>query len=158
MPINPPEISPYAKVGGLVWFARLLNKARLHAAGKLGPEFTPWVGKGFDGRCLRFLSVEYSALLARLSDGGTDEEILEWCYQQGRRPSEEEILIFNEFMTKRGIRDTDKPGQVEDYKAGYGFAGRADLQTYFDVIEADEGRSGLNQSPDRPRPSGVDQV
>ena len=158
MPVDQPEVSPYAKAGGLVWFPRLLNKARLHAAGKLGSDFTPWVGKGFDGRCLRFLRVQYPALLTRLKDGGTDEEILEWCYQQGRRPSEEEILMFNEFMTKRGIRDTDKPGQVESYKASYGFAGRSDLQSYFDVIEEDEGRKGPNQSPDRTPPSGVGQL
>jgi hypothetical protein len=140
MPINHPEISPYAKLGGLVWFPRMLNKARLHAAGKLGPDYTPWVGRGFDGRCLRFLRIEYPALLARVAEGGTDNAVLEWCFEHGRRPTDEEILLFNEFMTKRGFRDTDKPGQVEDYKATYGFSGRADLVTYFDVIEADEGR------------------
>src|SRR5262245_9683295 len=107
MAVDPPNLSPYAKVGGLVWFPRMLDKARLLAAGKLGPDFVPWVGKGFDGRCLRFLRIEYAALLARLREPGTDEEILEWCFRHGRRPSEEEILVFNEFMVKRGLRDTD---------------------------------------------------
>jgi hypothetical protein len=46
----------------------------------------------------------------------------------------------NEFMVKRGIRDTDNPGQVEGYKTKNGFGGRTDIETYFDVIEADEGR------------------
>ena len=138
----PPSVSPCVKTKGLVWFARMLQKARLHAAGQLGPDYTPWVGKGFDGRCLRFLKIEYAALLARLPVGGTDEEILEWCFTQGRRPTDEEILIFNEFMVKRGLRDTDNPGQVEGYKTKNGFGGRADIQTYFDVIEADEGRLG----------------
>lgn len=135
-----PSVSPYVKTKGLVWFARMLQKARLHAAGQLGPDYTPWVGKGFDGRCLRFLKIEYPALLARLPEGGTDEEMLEWCFAHGRRPTDEEILIFNEFMVKRGIRDTDNPGQVEGWKTKNGFGGRADIETYFDVIEADEGR------------------
>jgi hypothetical protein len=135
-----PSISPYVKTGGLVWFARMLQKAHLHAANQLGADYTPWVGKGFDGRCLRFLNIEYNALLERIKVGGSAEDILEWCYVTGRRPTDEEILMFNEFMTKRGLRDTDKPGQIEGYKASYGFAGRDDLQTYFDVIEADENR------------------
>lgn len=138
----PPSVSPYVKTKNLVWFARMLQKARLHAAGQLGADYTPWIGKGFDGRCVRFLHVEYAALLARIAQPGTDEEILEWCFAQGRRPTDEEILIFNEFMVKRGIRDTDNPGQVEGYKTKNGFGGRADIQTYFDVIEADEGRLG----------------
>jgi gluconokinase len=136
----PPSVSPYVKTKGLVWFARMLQKARLHAVGQLGPDYTPWVGKGFDGRCLRFLKIEYAALLTRIAAGGTDEEILEWCFTAGRRPTDEEILIFNEFLVKRGIRDTDNPGQVEGYKTKNGFGSRADIQTYFDVIEADEGR------------------
>lgn len=41
----------------------MLQKARLHAAGQLGPDYLPWVGKGFDGRCLRLLKIEYAALL-----------------------------------------------------------------------------------------------
>lgn len=141
-PPPPPSVSPYVKTRNLVWFARMLQKARLHTVGQLGPDYTPWVGKGFDGRCLRFLKVEYPALLARMSQAGSDEEILEWCFSNGRRPTDEEILIFNEFMVKRGIRDTDNPGQVEAYKTKNGFGGRADLLTYFDVIEADEGRLG----------------
>lgn len=140
--LPPPSVSPYVKTKNLVWFARMLQKARLHAAGQLGPDYLPWVGKGFDGRCLRLLRIEYADLLARLPQGGTDEEILEWCFARGRQPTDEEIFMFNEYMVKRGIRDTDNPGQIEDYKAKYGFGGRAELQTYFDVIEADEGRFG----------------
>ncbi|MDB6127207.1 MAG: hypothetical protein JWM35_1103, partial [Verrucomicrobia bacterium] len=136
----PPSVSPYAKTKGLVWFARMLQKARLHAAGQLGPDYTPWVGKGFDGRCLRLLGIDYATLLPRVRQAGADEEILEWCFAQGRRPTEEEILIFNEFMTKRGIRDTDNPSQVEGYKEKNGVGGRTDIETYFDVIEFDEGR------------------
>jgi gluconokinase len=146
-----PTVSPYKKTKGLVWFARMLHKARLHAADRLGPDYTPWLGKGFDGRCLRYLKIEYPALIARAFEGGTDEEMLEWCFTHGRRSTDEEILIFNEFMVKRGIRDTDNPGQIEAYKANNGFGGREDIQTYFDVIEADEGRlsSSSHAVPDR---------
>ena len=148
MPTLPPAptVSPYTKTKGLVWFARMLHKARLHAAGQLGPDYLPWVGKGFDGRCLRLLKIEYPALLARVALPGTDEEILEWAFINGRQPTDEEILIFNEYMVKRGIRDTDNPGQVEGYKEKNGFGGRTDIETYFDVIESDEGRPLLSRA------------
>ncbi len=49
--------SPRKSTRGMVWFPRMLDKIRLHAQGKLPDEYHPWLGKGFDGRCLRFLRV-----------------------------------------------------------------------------------------------------
>src|ERR1700739_3649451 len=95
--------SSYEKVGGIVFFGRMLDKIRLHAQGKLPADYNR--GFGFDGRCVRFLRVDYDALAKRTLDGGTDEEILEWCFQNGRRPNEEEIFIWNTFLIKRGWRD-----------------------------------------------------
>ena len=91
------------KVGGIVYFARMLDKIRLHAAGKLPPDYHQNLSKGFDGRCSRFLRVDYAALRERVLQGGTDQEILEWSFEKGRRPTEEEILVWNSFMRKRGL-------------------------------------------------------
>ena len=69
--------SPYVKVGRLVYFGRMLDKIRLHAAGKLPvADYAANLGKGFDGRCCNFLRVNYDELKARTLAGGTDEEIL----------------------------------------------------------------------------------
>src|SRR5262249_8199865 len=100
--------SSYEKIGGIVFFGRMLDKLRLDAAGKLGNGY--YLGDDqdptwFDGRCCRFLGVSYVDLRERALVGGTDEEILEWCFQRGRKPGEEEILIWNAFMSKRGWRD-----------------------------------------------------
>ena len=88
--------SAYEKVGGIVFFGRMLDKIRLHASGKLGPGY--FLGDDtdptwFDGRCTRFLGVRYQAIVERVAAGGTDEEILAWCFTHGRKPGEEEILI-----------------------------------------------------------------
>src|SRR5580700_5429109 len=91
------------QVGGLVFFGRTLDKIRLHAQGKLPADYNR--GHGFDGRCVRLLHIDYEALVKRTLQGGTDEEILEWGFQNGRRPDEEEIFIWNAFMAKRGWRD-----------------------------------------------------
>lgn len=135
--------SAYDKVGGLVYFARMLDKIRLHAGGDLPAAYHKNLGIGFDGRCVRFLRVEYGALCAPVLTGGADEEILAWCFGQGRRPSDEEILIWNACMIKRGWRDeADGATQaLEAYKAASGLAHRIDLLTFFDYYEVDEGRA-----------------
>jgi len=85
--------------------------------------------------------VEYSALRDRTLAGGTDEEILEWCLQQGRHPNEEQISVFSGFLRKRGWRDDDTTTKtLEDFKAGSGLANRSDIVTFFDFYEVDEGR------------------
>jgi hypothetical protein len=134
--------SAYDKVGGLVYFARMLSKIRLQAAGELPADYHTNLGKGFDGRCCRFLKVDYAALRTRVLQGGTDDEVLDWCFAQGRRPNEEEILIWNSFLRKRGWRDEDDGSteELERYKAQSGLSDRKDLETFFDYYEVDEGR------------------
>jgi Domain of unknown function (DUF5069) len=127
--------SSYEKVGGIVFFGRVLDKIRLYAQGKLPADYNH--GTGMDGRCVRFLRVEYSKLVERTLQGGTDEEILEWCFQKGRRPNDEEILVWNAFMSKRGWRDEASEALAEE-KRERGFVHRDDIQTFFDFHKADE--------------------
>ncbi len=129
--------SSYEKVGGIVYVGRMFDKIRLHARGALPPDYRENLGVAFDGRCLRFLGVEYPALVARVLQGGADEEILEWCFRNGRRPDEEEIQTWNGFMTRRGWRD-EASESLEKAKQARGFGDRADIQTYFDFHRADE--------------------
>ena len=117
------------QVGGLVFFGRMLDKIRLHARGKLPADYKH--GTGTDVRVCRFLRVEYAAVAECALTSATDEEILEWCFGHGRRPDAEEILMFNAFLTKRGWRDSQS-AELEQMKRDRGFAGRADIQTFFD--------------------------
>ena len=80
---NPPMRSPRFKLAGLFHFARLLDKIRLHHAGQLPGEYHPNFGfaHGLDGHLCGFLGVEFIALSERVRQGGTDEEIAEWCFQ-----------------------------------------------------------------------------
>src|SRR2546427_175931 len=97
--------SPSEKVGGLFYFGRMLDKIRLHAKGQLPSDYHANLGKGFDEKCVRFLRVNYDQLVERVKKGGTDEEILRWCFDVGRRPNEDDIYVWNEFMRKRGWND-----------------------------------------------------
>ena len=75
--------SPGVKVGGLVYFGRMLDKIRVHAKGELPAEYHPKLGSGFDGWCVNLLQIDYGELVERVKTGGTDEEILEWFSQKG---------------------------------------------------------------------------
>jgi len=131
--------SSYEKVGGIVFFGRMLDKIRLHGAGRLPPGYNlgtaDWTW--FDARCTRFLGVAYPALVERVLRGGSDEEILEWCFRQGRRPGEEEIEVWNGFMLTRGWRDRSSD-ELAEVKRRRGFGQRDDIQTWFDFHRADE--------------------
>jgi len=123
------------QVGGIVFFGRMLDKIRLHEQGKLPPDYKH--GTGTDGRVCRFLHVEYAGVVERVMTGATDDEVLAWCFAHGRRPNDEEIFIFNAFLSKRGWRD-NQTEELEQMKRAGGFAGRADIQTFFDFHKADE--------------------
>ncbi|PYL57816.1 MAG: hypothetical protein DMF30_04940 [Verrucomicrobia bacterium] len=84
--------SPFVQVGGLVYFARMLDKIRAHAKGELPPDYQANLGRGFDERCVAFLRVNYKQLVEQVKQGGTDEEMLLWCFSMGRHPSEDENL------------------------------------------------------------------
>lgn len=131
--------SPAEKIGGLFYFGRMLDKIRGHAQGKLPEEYQSNLGKGFDRECVEFLKIDYGTLAERVNEGGSDEEILAWCLERGRKPTEREIYIWNEFMRKRGWNDEISETLTRRKKEG-GLAERADIETMFQFIDADEGR------------------
>ena len=96
-------------------------------------------GKGFDEKCVKFLRVDYDGLVERVKQGGTDKEILDWCFTVGRKPTADDIYVWNEFMRKRGWND-EVSEMVERRKAEAGMTDRSDIQTSFQFIDADEGR------------------
>ena len=133
--------SAYDEVGGIVYFGRMLDKLRLKAAGTLPADYNvgtkSWYD--FDSRCTRFLRVRYPALRKRTLEGGADLAILRWCFQHGRKPTAEEIEIWNTFMRKRGWNDPSSEGLEHDKRAS-GLVRRPDIVTWFDLFDADEKR------------------
>jgi hypothetical protein len=135
-----PPRSPAAKLRGIVYVGRMIDKIRLNAAGQLPPEYQANLGKGFDANCTTFLRIDYSDLVERVKQGGTDEEIIDWIFANSREPSTDEIQVWNEFMRKRGWND-----EITEFltrrKKEAGMAGRSEIRTMFEFIDVDEGRS-----------------
>lgn len=132
--------SPREKVGGIVYFGRMLDKIRAHAKGELPSDYQTNLGQGFDRSCLDFFRIQYNDLVERVKQGGSDAQILDWCFAKGHRPTENEIVVWNEFMLKRGWND-ELSDILTRRKQESGMANRADIQTMFAFIDADEKRS-----------------
>lgn len=134
--------SDHRETKGLIYFARMLDKIRLNAAGRLAPGYFCGVEDPtfFDARCTRFLGVDYDELVVRTLEGGSDEEILDWCFARGRKPGEEEVLIWNAFLSKRGWRD-EASDDLQAAKKRLGWEDRDDIQTWVDLHDAEEGRT-----------------
>jgi hypothetical protein len=134
--------SPSEKTNGVMWFPRMLDKIRLHARGELGKDYHANLGhrKAADGACVNFLRVNYPDLRERVLAGGTDEEILEWCFEKGRRLNEGDLIVWNGFISKFGWRDFATP-TLDRIKKRNGIEHRDDIVTIPDLIDFDEGRS-----------------
>ena len=142
MPHVPALRSCYAKVGRLIYFGRMLDKILLHARRELPTDYVPLLGDTqfytLDGRCCRFLGVNYAEIQTRALEGGTDEEILAWVQAHGAVRTDEECHMWNRFIAKLGWRDERSsvlPQRVQES----GLSGKP-IETIIDHIEYDEGR------------------
>lgn len=140
---NPPQRSPRLRVGGLVHFGRMMDKIRAYQRGELPEEYHPNLGLsvGLDGMLCAFLTISFEALHERVAQGGTDEEVLEWCFvQTGFRPTKMQARIWNEFARKYGWNDV--ASRFLDQVAAEEGISRESCPTAFDLIDQREGRAG----------------
>ena len=142
MPHVPGLRSPYAKVGRLVYFGRMLDKLRLHAAHALPADYIQNLAQGFDARCCSFLRIPYDALRERTLAGDLpDAALLAWAEQRGGLHSDEECEIWNSFMMKRGWRDI--AGEILAKRIAESKLEGRPIQTMFDYLDFDEGRDSV---------------
>lgn len=131
--------SPYAMVGRIVYFGRMLDKIRVHAAGRLPADYIPNLGKGFDSRCISFLRVNYDELKARVLVGDlNDEQLLAWAEQHGGPRTDEECEVWSGFMMKRCWRDAG--AETLSKRIRESNLESLPIQTMFDYLDFDEGR------------------
>jgi gluconokinase len=133
--------SPKETTKGLMYFPRMLDKIRMHLSGELHDDYKENFGApqtGDSGLC-NFLRVHHRDVIERVKQGGTDDEILEWCFEKGRRLNEGDVFIWNAFISKLGWRDRVTP-RLEERKKEMGIADRNDVQCISDLIDFDEER------------------
>ncbi len=122
-------------------FPRMLDKIRLHAKGELPEDYHKNLGlpRSADGALCNFLRVHYRDLRERVLQGGSDEEILQWCFENGRKPNEGDLFLWNAFASKIGFRDFASETLAEQKKKA-GVSDRADIMTMPDMMDFEEGR------------------
>jgi gluconokinase len=120
----------------------MLDKIKLHADGKLHADFINNLGKAFDDRCCQYLGVSYEELKnwVLANSQASHEEAFIWAQSRGRKLSSNDIDIWNSFMTKRGWRDEANETLLRRLKEN-GLTADAGVDTMFDYIEVDEGRT-----------------
>ena len=132
--------SPREEVEGVMYFGRMVDKLRLEQAGRLPKEYHENMGRGFDAACCDFLGVSYNEFRERVRQGGSDRELLDWCQSRGKSRDAADRSMWNAFLSKRGWRD-DLADRLVFRKKEAGWENRNEIQTFFDYIDADEGRA-----------------
>ena len=89
-------VPDHQKTRGVVYFARMISKIRLHAAGQLPADFISHLGladnTSLDARFCRFWSLDYDKVKARTLAGGTDEEIFDHLFAGHQTLNTEHVL------------------------------------------------------------------
>jgi hypothetical protein len=132
-------ISAFDATTGMLYFARMLDKIHKNERGELREDFLENLGGGLDKRCADYLRVPYADLVKRTLEGGSPEEVLAWCFEQGRTLDENDILIWNHFVSKLGWND-QVTEMLEQRKAKSGLIDHHEIETMLDYFEYDEGR------------------
>lgn len=133
--------SPFDKqLGGLHHLGRMIDKIRLKLAGRLPEEFHRNYGLsvGIDGHLCGFLNVKFQEIETRVRQEGTDEEIAEWIFGRGFRPTRSQANVWNEFVRKLGWNDR-YASFVTRAKTESGW-GAHPACTTFELIELSEDR------------------
>jgi gluconokinase len=84
--------------------------------------------------------VSYPELEAEALKGRTDGDMLQWARTHGSKLTDEEIEIWNDYLSKRAWRDHYTP-RLHLHLQNAGLPTGSAL-TMFDFIDLDEGRAG----------------
>ncbi len=130
----------FEKTGGLFYFARMCSKIRLHTRGALPEEY--WKCWAKDSMAA---PAAISGSLTRTCASAFSREprtTRRWrgATKRRRALTDEEILIYNSFMSKRGWHDDESDEFIPAMIREYGLPDDGTVLTDFDLIEMDEGR------------------
>lgn len=134
-----PPKSPREEVAGIPYLARMCDKIRLQANGDLHSDYLANLGRGFDQWTCQYLRVEYVDLVEKVHSGLTDKEVLEWAVSVGGARTPSECDWWLSYMRNRGYRD-DLSETLTMRKSENGIEDRNDITSFYELIDADEGR------------------
>jgi hypothetical protein len=138
----PPIRSPRETLGGYVFLPRLIDKVRLHAEGRLPPEYhAQLLGNELtlDGRFLGFTGLDREALRAAILAAPDDHAVLAWVERHAVQHSAAEKRAW---ISAIDAYRPDSERATRRARMYPDVAARCDVATLslFDLIDLDEGR------------------
>ena len=131
--------SPRETMNGWVYLPRFIDKIRLHLAGKLHADYAANFTKGFDAVWLKAACISADDFISVVKNSVTDGEVCDWV-RKNVKTAQQDKEAFNNFVLNRGRDADDVRARLKQRKEESGLANRDDIQTFVDLIEADEKR------------------
>lgn len=131
-------------LGGIAHLGRFIDKIRLRHAGQI--QDYNYITVGFDKYLIDFLGIDATTFEQRVLAGGTDEDLLAWVRDNGRKPSDQEVAQWSQGLLVAGPKDEAARQRFHERleeiatKRGVSISSLPSVTTWADVIELDEGR------------------
>jgi Domain of unknown function (DUF5069) len=132
--------SPRETMAGWIYLPRYIDKIRLHLAGRLHPDYQPYFGKGFDGMWLTAAGVTHEQMIEVVENSITDGDVCDWVRQNVEAAPAAKAAHRETMLNRPSPDDTAGQERLQQRKAEAGIAGRDDVKTFVDMIDADEKR------------------
>ena len=133
--------SPREMMAGWIYLPRYIDKVRLHLADRLHPDYQPNFGKGFDGMWLTAAGVTHEKMIEVVKNSITDGEVCDWVRQNVEASPAAKAAHREAMLNRPAPDDTAGQERVRQRKVESGLAGRDDVKTFVDLIDADEKRT-----------------
>lgn len=132
--------SPREVMAGWIYLPRLLDKIRLHLAGKLHPDYQENFTKGFDGAWLKAAGLTAEQFIDMVKNTITDGEVADWVAKNVRKSDAEKAAHREAVLNYGKGDDAALRARLQMRKTQAGLGQRDDIQCFVDFIDADEKR------------------
>ncbi len=127
-------------MSGWIYLPRLVDKIRLHLAGKLPPDYQAnFCQKGFDVLWFQAAGITPEELIEVVRGSLTDGEVADWILQHVHR-TDAQKAAHREAVLNHGRQSEELQALLHKRKTDAGLAQRDDLTCFVDFIDADEKR------------------
>jgi hypothetical protein len=135
--------SPRETMCGWMHLPRLVDKIRLHLAGKLHPDYQPNFCKGsgnFDTWWLETAGVNAEQFIEVVRRSITDGEVCDWVLKNVKKPESVKTAHRERMLNHPAKGDAAMQARLKMRKEQAGLSHRDDIKTFVDFIDADEKR------------------
>jgi hypothetical protein len=132
--------SPRETMCGWMHLPRLIDKVRLHLAGKLPADYQANFCKGFDGLWLETAGVSADQFIEVVRNSVTDGEVCDWVLKNVKKPEAVKAAHRERMLHYPKKDDAEMQARLKMRKEQAGIADRDEIQTFVDMIDADEKR------------------